>query len=158
MGYRLEWCAPGRGDSLPPADSDYAVVVGFGGAESVNAAASKPYSRAEIDWIGRWVDSGRPYLGICLGSQLLASALGGRVGRHQDGLHEIGYVRIEPTAAADGFLGEPLHVYHWHNEGFELPASAELLAAGPVVPTPASRPGAQAYRIQFPPDDPTSVC
>src|SRR3546814_10722819 len=85
MGYRLEWCSPGRGDSLPPADSDYAAVVCFGGTESENDAASKPYVRAEIDWIGRWVDAGRPYLGICLGGQLLASALGGRVGRHKIG-------------------------------------------------------------------------
>jgi GMP synthase (glutamine-hydrolysing) len=152
MGYRLEWCSPGRGDTLPPHDSDYAGVVCYGGVESVNDAASKPYIREELDWIGRWVDSGRPYFGICLGSQLLASALGGRVARHQAGLHEIGYVKIEPTAAANGFLGQPMHVYHWHNEGFELPASAELLAAGPVFPNQAFRYGEKAYGIQFHPE------
>jgi GMP synthase (glutamine-hydrolysing) len=152
MGYRLEWCSPGRGDTLPPPDSDYAGVVCYGGAESVNDAASKPYIREELDWIGRWVDSGRPYFGICLGSQLLASALGGRVARHQAGLHEIGYVKIEPTAASNGFLGQPMHVYHWHNEGFELPASAELLAAGPVFPNQAFRYGEKAYGIQFHPE------
>src|SRR3546814_6426891 len=146
MGYRLEWCSPGRGDSLPPADSDYAAVVCFGGAESVNDA-SKPYIRAEIDWIGRWVDSGRPYLGICLGSQLLASALGGRVARHQDGPPQIGYVRIEPTAAADGFLGQHLTVYPCHNEGFEVPASAWPLAAGPVFPNQALPSAAPAHAL-----------
>lgn len=152
MGYRLEWCSPGKGDSLPPVDSDYAGVVCFGGAESVNDGESNPYIRQEIDWIGRWVDSGRPYFGICLGSQLLASALGGRVARHEDGLHEIGYVEIEPTPAANGFLGAPMHVYHWHNEGFEVPASAELLAAGPVFPNQAFRYGDRAYGIQFHPE------
>lgn len=152
MGYRLEWCSPGRGDRLPPSDSDYAAVVCYGGAESANDAATKPYIRDEIEWIGRWVDSGRRYFGICLGSQLLASALGGRVSRHREGLHEIGYVRIEPTAAADGFLGGPMHVYHWHNEGFEVPASAELLAAGPVFPNQAFRYGDKAYGIQFHPE------
>ncbi|MGF1593577.1 MAG: gamma-glutamyl-gamma-aminobutyrate hydrolase family protein [Kiloniellaceae bacterium] len=152
MGYRLEWCSPGKGDSLPPVDSDYAGVVCFGGAESVNDAGSKPYIRQEIDWIGQWVDSGRPYFGICLGSQLLASALGGRVARHRDGLHEIGYVEIAPTAAANGFLGAPMHVYHWHNEGFEVPDSAELLASGPVFPNQAFRYGDKAYGIQFHPE------
>lgn len=152
MGYRLEWCSPGRGEPLPPVDSDYAAVICYGGAESVNDTATKPYLRDEIEWIARWVDSGRRYFGICLGSQLLASALGARVGRHEAGLHEIGYVRIEPTAAADGFLPGPMHVYHWHNEGFEVPASAELLAAGPVFRNQAFRYGDKAYGIQFHPE------
>ena len=152
MGYRLEWCSPGRGDSLPPSDSDYAAVVVYGGAESVNDAATQPYIRDEIEWIARWADSGRPYLGICLGSQLLASALGGRVSRHDEGLHEIGYVKIDPTPAANGFLGDSMHVYHWHNEGFEVPACAELLASGPVFPNQAFRYGDKAYGIQFHPE------
>src|SRR3546814_2271431 len=141
MGYRLEWCSPGRGDRLPPPDSDYAAVVCYGGAESVNDAATKPYIRDEIEWIGHWADGGRPYLGICLGAQLLASALGGSVARHRAGLPEIGYVEIAPTAAAAGFLGAPLHITHLHNEGFEVPAEAELLAAGPVFPNQAFRYG-----------------
>src|SRR3546814_5300850 len=57
MGYRLEWCSPGRGDRLPPPDSDYAAVVCYGGAESVNDAATKPYIRDEIEWIGHWARS-----------------------------------------------------------------------------------------------------
>jgi len=152
MGYRLEWCSPGRGDRLPPSDGDYAAVVCYGGVESANDAAATPYIRDEIEWIGRWVEGGGRYFGICLGGQLLASALGGRVARHREGLHEIGYVQIEPTAAADGFLGAPMHVYHWHNEGFEVPASAELLAAGPVFPNQAFRYGDRAYGIQFHPE------
>jgi GMP synthase (glutamine-hydrolysing) len=152
MGYDMEWCSPGKGDSLPRDDSGYAAVVVYGGAESVNEAESKPHVRQEIDWIGRWVDSGRPYFGICLGSQMLASALGGRVARHHEGLHEIGYVKIEPTAASNGFLGQPMHVYHWHNEGFEVPDCAELLATGPVFPNQAFRYGDKAYGIQFHPE------
>ena len=152
MGYRLEWCSPGKGDSLPTPDSDYAAVVCYGGAESVNDVAGKPYLREEIEWIGQWVDGGRPYFGICLGAQLLAKALGGSVARHEEGLHEIGYVKIEPTAAADGFLAAPMHVYHWHNEGFEVPGCAELLASGPVFPNQAFRYGEKAYGIQFHPE------
>lgn len=152
MGYRLEWCSPGRGDKLPPPGRDYAAVICYGGVESANDTQTRPYIRDEIEWIGRWVEDGGRYFGICLGGQLLASALGGRVARHREGLHEIGYVQIEPTAAADGFLPGPMHVYHWHNEGFEVPACAELLASGPVFPNQAFRYGDKAYGIQFHPE------
>lgn len=152
MGYATEWCSPGKGDSLPPADSDYAAVVVYGGAESVNDAETKDYIREEIDWIGNWAESGRPFLGICLGAQMLARALGAGVSRHSEGLHQIGYVKIEPTAAARDFMGEPMHVYHWHNEGFEVPGGAELLASGPDFPNQAFRYGDRAYAIQFHPE------
>lgn len=152
MGFGTEWCSPGKGDPLPPVDGDYVAAVVYGGPESANDTEAKPYIRQEIDWIGRWADSGRPFLGICLGAQMLARALGGRVARHAEGLHEIGYVEIDPTEAADGFLDSSMHVYHWHNEGFEVPASAELLASGPVFPNQAFRYGARAYGIQFHPE------
>jgi GMP synthase (glutamine-hydrolysing) len=152
MGYRTQWCSPGRGDRLPALDSGYAAAVVYGGAESVNDAATLPYLRQEIDWIGAWAESGRPFLGICLGAQMLAHALGGRVDRHEEGLHEIGYVKIDPTPPGTGFLEDSMHVYHWHNEGFEVPDCAELLASGPVFPNQAFRYGAKAYGIQFHPE------
>src|SRR3546814_18585299 len=62
------------------------------------------------------------------------------------------YGAVAPPPPADGFLGGPLHVYHWHNEGFEVPASAELLAAGPVFPNQAFRYGDRAYGIPFHPE------
>jgi len=152
MGYDTVWCSPGKGDTLPPIDDAHEAVVVYGGAESVNDAGSLPHIRQEIDWIGRWTDSGRPFLGICLGAQMLASALGARVVRHDEGLHEIGYVKINPTEASNGFIGQPMHVYHWHNEGFEVPDCAELLAAGPVFPNQAFRYCDKAYGIQFHPE------
>ena len=152
MGHAVEWCSPGKGDSLPPVNGGYAAAVVYGGAESVNDAETKAYIRQEIDWIGQWAESGRPFLGICLGAQMLARALGGRVSRHDEGLHEIGYVKIAPTGASSDFLDEAMHVYHWHNEGFEVPGCAELLASGPVFPNQAFRYGDKAYGIQFHPE------
>lgn len=151
-GYALEWRCPGKGDDLPAADDGrYCAAVVYGGPESANDD-SKLYLRQELDWIERWVGRDRPFLGICLGAQLLARTLGARVGCHCDGLHEIGYVPITPTAASDGFLSGGMHVYHWHREGFELPAGAELLAVGPTFPNQAYRYGTSAYGIQFHPE------
>jgi GMP synthase (glutamine-hydrolysing) len=151
-GYALEWCSPGKGDELPPADDGrYCAAVVYGGPESANDD-SKPYLRQELAWIEAWVGRDRPFLGICLGAQLLARALGARVACHDDGLHEIGYVPIAPTAACDGFLAQEMHVYHWHKEGFEVPAGAELLAVGPTFPNQAYRYGPAAYGLQFHPE------
>jgi len=150
-GYVLDWRCPGRGDDLPSAeDRQHCAAIVYGGPECAND--DTPYLRRELDWIGTWVAQGRPFLGICLGAQLLARTLGARVTRHDDGLHEIGYVPIAPTAASDGFLAEEMHVYHWHKEGFELPAGAELLAVGPTFPNQAYRYGPYAYGIQFHPE------
>jgi len=150
-GYALEWRCPGKGDDLPPAnDGRYCAAVVYGGPESAND--DKRYLKRELDWIDAWVARDRPFLGICLGAQLLARTLGARVARRDDGLHEIGYVPIAPAAGCDGFLGCEMHVYHWHKEGFELPAGAELLAVGPTFPNQAYRYGSAAYGLQFHPE------
>ncbi len=151
-GFALQWCCPGKGETLPASTDEHVAVVVYGGAESVNDLDEKHYLRAEIDWIERWLAGGKPYFGICLGGQLLARALGAPVGRHPEGLHEIGYVEIEPAPGANGFLAGPQHVYHWHNEGFEVPQTAQLLASGPVFPNQAFRYGEKAYGIQFHPE------
>ena len=154
-GYRFEWCCPGKGDALPGTQADFAAVVVFGGTETLSVDENgddKAYLRDEIAWIGRWVDSGQPLLGICLGGQLLARALGAPVKPHPAGLHEVGFVPVEPTPAADGFLGAPMHVYQWHQEGFEVPQEAELLARGSRFPNQAFRYGSNVYGIQFHPE------
>ncbi|WP_282607234.1 hypothetical protein [Pelagibius sp. Alg239-R121] len=153
-GYEVHWVSPGRGDSLPDpaAISDYVGAVVYGGPESANDDRETPYIAQEIDWVGRWVAAEKPYLGICLGAQLLARSLGAKVSRHPEGAHEIGYVEVQPTQAANGFLGAPLHVYQWHKEGFELPEGAELLVSGSVFPNQAYRLSENIYGIQFHPE------
>ncbi|MEX0808625.1 MAG: GMP synthase [Dongiaceae bacterium] len=151
-GYRLEWRCPAKGSQLPEDIENYAGAVVFGGVHSANDAESVDFIRDEIDWIGRFVDAGRPYFGICLGGQMLARALGARVAPHPEGRVEIGYYPITATDAGRDLFPERLHVYQWHREGFELPRGAELLARGETFPNQAYRYGKSAYGLQFHPE------
>jgi len=151
-GFALHWCNPSLGDALPADPGRYAALVVYGGIQSVNDAAHHAYLRAELDWIRRWVAGDRPYLGLCLGGQLLARALGARVGPHSGGLHEVGFVPVRPTDAGNALFPESLHVYQWHNEGFAIPEGGELLATGEVFPNQAFRIGRRAFGLQFHPE------
>ncbi len=130
-GYCLVPCRPFAGEALPKAMHEYAGIIAFGGRMSSNDE-HLDYIRAELRWIPSVLAASTPYLGICLGAQLLARALGAGVAPHPDGLHEIGYTRIRPTAAGVGHFPAPMNVYQWHGEGFDVPQGAELLAAGEV--------------------------
>jgi GMP synthase (glutamine-hydrolysing) len=127
-------------------------VVVYGGIQSVNDAERHAYLRAELDWIRRWIVDDHPYLGLCLGGQLLARALGARVGPHPEGLHEIGFVPVQATIAGRRFFPASLHVYQWHREGFAIPDGAERLATGRVYPNQAFRVGRRAFGLQFHPE------
>ena len=110
LGFEVHWCCPGNGDLLPSLMDDFEAAVAYGGPQSVNDLEASPYLRAEIDWIGRWVAADKPFLGICLGGQMLARALDAKVSRHETGHHEIGYVEIAPTPGANGLFDGPTFV------------------------------------------------
>jgi GMP synthase (glutamine-hydrolysing) len=151
-GCPTTWCNPGKGERLPEVNGSFDAAVVYGGPESANDGEDKAYIRQEIDFIGRWVATGKPFLGICLGGQMLARALGARVALHPEGAHEIGYTEIHPTEAGRAFLPAPLKAFQWHKEGFDLPAGATLLAeAAGAFPNQAFRYG-KAYAIQFHPE------
>ncbi|MBS7543766.1 glutamine amidotransferase [Ancylobacter oerskovii] len=168
-GYRLDIRRPCLGEALPATLEHHAGAVIFGGPQSANDCHD--YVRAEIDWIGIALKEAKPYLGICLGAQMLARHLGARVAPHPEGLVEIGYYPLRPTPAGRALLDEaspareiadetasepggdwPNHVYHWHREGFELARGAELLASGDAFPNQAFRYGPSAYGLQFHPE------
>ena len=133
LGHRLDIRRPRFGDPLPETLDDHAGAVIFGGPMSANDPDD--YVRREIDWIAVPLREQRPFLGICLGAQMLAKQLGAKVAPHPEGRAQIGYYPIRPTAAGHAACpGWPDHVYHWHREGFELPAGAELLAEGSDFP------------------------
>ncbi len=151
-GYELDIRVPSQQDELPLTMDNHSGCVIFGGPMSANDDDTLPFIRTELDWIPVALESGKPYLGICLGAQLLARVLGATVAPHPEGKVEIGYFPIAPTLAGSEYFKEPLHVYHWHCEGFELPKGAIKLAAGETFPNQAFRYGETAYGVQFHPE------
>jgi len=150
LGHRLDIRRPRFGDTLPETLDDHAGAVVFGGPMSANDPDE--FVRREIDWISVPLREQRPFLGICLGAQMLAMQLGARVAPHPEGRAEVGYYPIRPTPAGLALCPHwPDHVYHWHREGFELPAGAELLAEGGDFPVQAFQTG-HAFGFQFHPD------
>src|SRR6476659_7224999 len=127
-GYELDMRRPRFGDPLPSTMAAHDGAVIFGGPMSCND--NEAWIRREIDWIGVPLFERKPFLGICLGAQMMVRHLGVRVRGHRDGHVEIGYWPIEPTASGRALMHWPSHVYHWHREGFEHVPSAELLATG----------------------------
>ena len=150
LGYRLDVRRPRFGDPLPATLCGHAAAVIFGGPMSAND--EDEFIRREIDWITVPLRDGKPFLGICLGAQMCARALGGRVSPHPEGHAEIGYYPIRPTDAGLALVDPwPEQVYQWHREGFDLPQGAELLAQSEMFEVQAFRYG-RAYALQFHPD------
>ncbi|MFM2279467.1 MAG: hypothetical protein RLZZ444_1698 [Pseudomonadota bacterium] len=146
-GYRLDIRRPVLGEPLPDTLENHAGAIIFGGPMSANDP--EPYVKAEIDWISVPLSENRPFLGICLGAQMLVKNLGGRVEGHAEGLTEIGWYPIEATEEGRGLIEWPSMVYHFHREGFDLPAGARLLARGQTYENQAIRYGDNAWGIQF---------
>ena len=154
-GYRLDRRCPCIGDDLPENLKDYAGIAVFGGPMSANDCQRLDGIRYEIDFTKRALDADVPYLGLCLGGQILARAIGGSVSPHPDSHVEIGYTKVIPTAVAEseGLFEHSTHFYQWHREGFEVPKDAVLLAEGTnSFPNQAFRYGDKAYGLQFHPE------
>lgn len=150
-GIPLDIRRPCRGDPLPDTMTGHAGAVIFGGPQSANDDID--FIKREIDWIGVPLKENKPFLGICLGGQMLARHLGARVASHADGHVEVGYYPIRPTDAGRNVCEVwPDHVYQWHREGFEQPSGTTLLAEGDTFPVQAFRQGDHAYAFQFHPE------
>ncbi|MGD9649091.1 MAG: type 1 glutamine amidotransferase [Pirellulales bacterium] len=130
---------------------DWAGLVVLGGSMNSDETEKHPFLVSEVAWIRQAVDAGLPVLGICLGCQLLAQALGARVLRHA--CKEIGWYEWQPLpAAADDPLLSSVRpgdiVFHWHGDTFELPPGAVQLVRGASCEQQAFRFGRQAWGLQ----------
>ncbi|MEO1265283.1 MAG: glutamine amidotransferase [Pseudomonadota bacterium] len=151
QGHVLDIRRPRFGDPLPATLSGHDGAVIFGGPMSANDPDD--YIKREIDWINVALEERAPFLGVCLGGQMLAKTLGGDVSLNAAAHVEIGYHDIAPHAQVFDEGDWPERVYQWHNEGFSVPDGAEPLArGGNAFPNQAFRVGPTAVGIQFHPE------
>lgn len=148
-GYPLDIRRPRFGDPLPETMDGHVGAVIFGGPQSANDCDD--FIKREIDWISVPLSENKPFMGICLGAQMLAVHLGARVGAHPEGFVEHGYYQITPTKEGAEMFDWPGHVYQWHREGFEAPGDATLLAQSEYFGQQAFRYGS-GFAIQFHPE------
>lgn len=154
-GHALDIRRPRFGDELPRTMAGHAGAVIFGGPMSANDPDD--FIKAETDWIGTALREEAPFLGICLGAQMLARHLGARVYAHEHGRAEIGYYPLELTEPGHETSRRlvspwPRAVYQWHREGFDCPSGSVCLATGGDFPVQAIQVGSAAYGIQFHPE------
>ena len=133
------------------------LLVVLGGPIGVYDSADYPFLLHEIQALRHRLAAQKPTLGICLGAQLMAAALGARVYPGANGC-EIGWYPLLPPSAepAPGWfaplLAEDLHVFHWHGDTFDLPAGALRLARTELYPNQAFSVGNYALALQFHPE------
>lgn len=144
-----------RGDPLPePGEAD--AILSLGGDQSVRDIDRYDYLQAEADYLRDEAERGTPILGVCLGGQLLAHALGGTVDRLPRRIVKWAPVGKLPDAEGDpviGSLPDPVHALHWNEDGFTVPPGAvELLTRAAPEGGEAFRWGESAWGIQFHPE------
>ena len=136
-------------EALPsPQDIDFLVVMG--GPMSVNDEAEWPWLVQEKQFIKNTIEAGKPVLGICLGAQLIATAMGGEVFRNS--VKEIGWFPVEavrPEGASCFCFPEEIEVFHWHGETFSLPAGAVHIARSKGCENQAFQIGKSVVGLQF---------
>lgn len=154
-GAALAWQYVRVADGQPvPADMKGAGgLIVMGGPMGVYQAERYPWLRDEMRLIEDAVKSNLPVLGVCLGAQIVAAALGAKVERNPNG-KEIGWhpIRLSDSANDDRLMrGLPatLTPFHWHGDIFELPDGAVSLASSDKTPCQAFRYGDKAYGFQF---------
>ena len=147
-------CRADQGEQLPALGRISALIV-LGGAMGAHDDVRHPFLTDLKQLIRDLVVAGKPYLGICLGGQLLAAALGAQVVASR--WEELGTLHVQLTAAGRAdllFQGIPerFTTFQWHHDSFDLPEGAVLLASSTACPHQAFRVGANAWGLQFHPE------
>ena len=151
-GFRIRYINFGREPETVPDVTKYDALVVLGGPMCVSQSNSYPHLETEIQCIRTAIEQEMPILGICLGAQLIAAALGGRVYKHR--VKEIGWYDVTPTQEG---LRDPVikhlagheAIFQWHGDTFDIPRGAVHLASSPQCPNQAFRFGDKIYGFQF---------
>jgi GMP synthase-like glutamine amidotransferase len=152
----VEWTTvhPCRGEPLPELSATNAIIV-LGGAMGANDDAKHPFLTGLKGFIREVAARDIPYLGICLGGQLLAAALGAGITSGvyvEKGTHS---VTLTDAGADDRLfegIGREFVSFQWHNDSFAIPEEAVRLASSPACPNQAFRVGSRVWGTQFHPE------
>ena len=148
-GYEISCTQFFNTEELPQiADIDFLIVMG--GPMSVNDGQEYPWLTAEKQFIKNAVEAEIPVLGICLGAQLIAHSMGGKVS--QNSVKEIGWFpvkAVKPKRSAVFQFPEKTDVFHWHGETFSLPKGATQIAKSEGCENQAFQIGNNIIGLQF---------
>ena len=148
LGFRVRYFEAGV-DDLAQAFKHQGLTIILGGPIGVYEAEDYPFLQQEIDLLKQRLASGLPTMGICLGAQLIAHALGAKV--YAGHAKEIGWSQLSLAKVPDNILA-PLPetpVLHWHGDTFDLPEHATLLASSDLYPNQAYSIGQNILALQF---------
>ena len=149
-GYRIERLNVAEPGAIDTCFLDPDLLVVMGGPMGVYERHLYPWIGPEIEKIAKRIERNRPTLGVCLGAQMVAAAMGAQVYRGPQA--EVGFVAITLNEEAAQSPLRHLHevpVLHWHSDTFDLPRGAELLASTSGYPHQAFRRGANVLALQF---------
>ncbi|WP_347473803.1 glutamine amidotransferase [Acinetobacter thermotolerans] len=151
LGLRVRYFEVGV-DDLTKAYEHKGLTVILGGPIGVYETEDYPFLQQEIDLLKVRLEQNLPTLGICLGAQLIAHALGAKV--YAGHVKEIGWSKLTLTQVKNNPLVvlENTEVLHWHGDTFDLPVQAELLASSALYPNQAFRVGENILALQFHPE------
>lgn len=151
-GFRIRYVNFGRDPHQRPSLEKYEALIVLGGPMNAHQIDTYPNLVTEVDVIREAVDTGMSVLGICLGAQLLAKAVGGRVSRNAEreiGWHDVQLTEAGVTDPVISSFSSTQEVFQWHEDGITLPAGAQNLATSPTSNVQAFRCGEHAYGFQF---------
>jgi GMP synthase-like glutamine amidotransferase len=148
-GYEITSTQFYRSANLPKVEEIDLLVV-MGGPMSVNDENDHPWLVEEKKLVRNFIESGKPTLGICLGAQLIANAMGGKV--FKNSVKEIGWYPVQAIRSLNNTIfkfPEETIVFHWHGETFSLPSHAIQIAESEGCKNQAFQIGNNVIGLQF---------